>query len=970
AETGPGASGRHRSKRAESMIAGESDRTQSLQRKMWLVRLALPMVRALSHWRKSRCRMRALWGATPIVTLPLKARATSLLDFESRTVVFQTYVITKDFDYNFRFFANGAAKLGPWASDLADQLIFVWALLRFDIFHYFHDRGMMRPAGRFGIRQDELALLRRAGKSVYLFAYGADVRTREATMTLGRWNFCVDCAEPGRFCLCDDAPGLEMLAMQSSLATAAVGMGDMLTYVPASRHVDYWPIDTDTLKAAAPPRTDGPLRIAHAPNHMHFKGSHHLEAAIEKLRGEGHAIEYLKVQGVPNSEVLSMFAKADIVADQFLGGFYGYTALEGMALARPVLSYVRTAWLVEAHNECPVINVTPATIEETLRWCLANRDRLPAIGTQGRAYVERWHSVSAVARRLGRLYEATANLPDKSLDAIRRQRAVEELRVSGQRDSVNWNHPFCIGSDSSALALLGDERGPTRDEAVHNISEPPQRRWSLAGNDVELFDGWTSYDRTPWRHPWLSAERVADFSQFSRATIDKLKVALDEREDTTARRFAFVGNLANINWMRAGALKRQGLSIDVVLHPHDRSLMSQPFWEEFDGERTALGEDPFAHEAAKRSLTGVACPQAAQDWTALLSTDDDGVPSARDLLLAAEYMPFLPLLRSISAYDSLLVTQTFAFGPLAHTPFVVGPSGGDIWFDPARGDTIGRLGRMALDKAFAVLVSNPITLAHARRYGLRNCLYLPLSIDEERYRPGLEPEIRREWQARSGGEFFVLTSMRLDNTWKGAQVALEGFARFASKAPTARLVMLGWGSDENAAKQRLQELGVADKVLILPIVGKARLARYLRAADCLIEQFVLGYFGASALEAMASGLPVIMRLERAQYDALSHAGAPQVLDAASADAVAHHLARLYGDASFRHAAGEALRSWFMAAHAGRAVADDYRTVLSAAAAGLSVDWSQSPLAAPLSAEEQRYHDDQLNGAPRFPNYEI
>jgi len=314
----------------------------------WLVRLVLPLAYRLTRWRKARGRLRALWGATPILTLPLKARATALLGMQSRTVVFETYIITRNFDYNLRLIANGAARLGPWASALADQLILAWALLRFDVIHYFHDRGLMRPIGRFGIRGEELDLLRMGGKAVYLFAYGADVRTRETTLALGRWNYCVDCPQPGRYCVCDEQAGLTAAREAGRRVTATVSMADMLPYMPGSKYLDYWPIDTDALKAAAPPRVHGALRIAHAPNHTHFKGSRHLEAAIEKLRGEGHAIEYGKVQGVPNTEVLALFRSADIVADQFIGGAYGYTALEAMALGRPVLTYVRSPKLVEA----------------------------------------------------------------------------------------------------------------------------------------------------------------------------------------------------------------------------------------------------------------------------------------------------------------------------------------------------------------------------------------------------------------------------------------------------------------------------------------------------------------------------------------------------------------------------------------------------------------------------------------------
>jgi hypothetical protein len=296
----------------------------------------------------------------------------------------------------------------------------------------------------------ELDLLRAAGKRVYLYAYGADVRRREETLALGKWNFCAECPEPERFCACtpENAP---IMAAMASKATCAIALGDMLAYVPQARNMHYWPIDLARVPPAAPPRPDGPLRIAHAPNHTHFKGSHYLEAAIERLRAEGHVIDYMKVQGVPNTEVIRLFGEADLVADQFIGGAYGYTALEAMARGKPVMTYVRAPDLVEAVEECPLINVTPDTLEETLRWCLMNRAQLAAIGAQGTAYVRRWHTIDAVAERLGRMYVETADFPEATLRSIREARAAILAAREGVAQATGWKHPFLVAKGDPAL---------------------------------------------------------------------------------------------------------------------------------------------------------------------------------------------------------------------------------------------------------------------------------------------------------------------------------------------------------------------------------------------------------------------------------------------------------------------------------------------------------------------------------------
>ena len=276
--------------------------------------------------------------------------------------------------------------------------------------------------------------------------------------------------------------------------------------------------------------------------------------------------------------------------------------------------------------------------------------------------------------------------------------------------------------------------------------------------------------------------------------------------------------------------------------------------------------------------------------------------------------------------------------------------------------------RRGIEKAYATLVSNPITFAHARRYGLRNLLYLPWILDEEMYQPADAQAIRAEWVRDIGGNFFVLTSMRIDELWKGSQHALDGFAKFAAKVPDARLVVLSWGNDLEAAKATLKERGLTDRVLALPVVGKRRLVKYLQAADVVVEQFVLGYYGGSGLEAMACGTPVIMRLERDQYDALVEAGAPPVLDAGNGADVEQQLGRLYRDPSLARDVGRRTREWFLAAQSSRRWSDTYRVLLQAMAAGIPLSTDASPLREPLSEKELEYHSTQLAAAPPFPHY--
>lgn len=417
-----------------------------------LLEVAVPLGRYRGRVRLAQGAPASLWGTTPILTLPLKARADRLLGLKSSSLVFVTYYIARDFDYNLQSWVEWLRRRGHALLIPFERILLAWAICRYDIFHFFYDQGLTSRATRFGVNPRELELLQAAGKRVYLYAYGADVRRREETLALGRWNFCSDCPEPGRFCACtpDNA---QIIAAMSASTTAANALGDMLAYVPNVRNMHYWPIDTARVGPAPAPDATGPLVIAHAPNHSHFKGSHYLEAAIETLRAEGHAIEYLRVQGVPNSEVIRLFGKAHLIADQFIGGAYGFTALEAMARGRPVLTYVRSPDLCEAAEECPLINVTPDTLEQALRWCLANRDRLDAIGRQGIAYVNRWHTIEAVAVRLGQMYAETAAFPEQTRRLIEDRRLELVRRLAAIPQTEGWSHPFLVTHGDPARTL-------------------------------------------------------------------------------------------------------------------------------------------------------------------------------------------------------------------------------------------------------------------------------------------------------------------------------------------------------------------------------------------------------------------------------------------------------------------------------------------------------------------------------------
>lgn len=400
------------------------------------MRMAVPLGRALTRRRMRAGKARSLWGITPILTLPLLARCDRMLGLRSDLMVYVTYYTSRNFDINLskklaRFSGDGYAHIA------FTYWVMAYALLRFDVFNFFYDRGVLLPPnGRMWIAPEELKMLKAAGKRIYTYAYGADVRTRETTLALGKYNFCVDCPTPKKFCLCDDSEAKRNIDGIHAHANAMVAMADMIHYVPGCRNFHYWPLDLDKIQYIGSEWRGGrPLQVLHAPNHMHFKGSRHLVAAVERLRAEGVAIELKTISGVSNAEVLQAMAETDIVAEQFIGGAFGYTAAEAWAMGKPVLTYVRDPSVTPSWEDFPALSADPDALYDTLKRLAAGEYDLPAMGQASRRYAEAHYSLEAVAIKLGELYLETGNFEPRSagkvkanLEAIHASRALRLAR--------------------------------------------------------------------------------------------------------------------------------------------------------------------------------------------------------------------------------------------------------------------------------------------------------------------------------------------------------------------------------------------------------------------------------------------------------------------------------------------------------------------------------------------------------------
>ena len=105
--------------------------------------------------------------------------------------------------------------------------------------------------------------------------------------------------------------------------------------------------------------------------------------------------------GFTRDELVVLYSLADVVADEFGVGWFGSIVLEGLAVGRPVLSYVDEEAMRQLYPWHPILSA--ATVDgnaELMARLFDDRQEAEAVGRRGRDWVEQFHS----HRSAGRLY--------------------------------------------------------------------------------------------------------------------------------------------------------------------------------------------------------------------------------------------------------------------------------------------------------------------------------------------------------------------------------------------------------------------------------------------------------------------------------------------------------------------------------------------------------------------------------------
>jgi glycosyltransferase involved in cell wall biosynthesis len=292
---------------------------------------------------------------------------------------------------------------------------FIHALEHYDVFHFHSGFGPLSPQYSLWNRFDELSYLKKRGKKIVMSWWGCDLRTEEVD-GVHENSACRDC-EPGIRKACGASrEKREMIRKAFSLADLHLSCGDLVTSYKGVQWIDnavdcneWKPLEYGEIpEPFRLPRSDA-LRIYHSFGNASLrgdvKGTGEIKEAVDRLKSEGHHLEFIFFEKVPSRDLKYYQAQAHIVIDQLKAGWYGSTAVECLAMAKPVITYMRPDIEASSPHDHPLIKADVHTIYAVLKELVENRKAREESGKASRAYAEKYHHYTRIAAQLLSFYE-------------------------------------------------------------------------------------------------------------------------------------------------------------------------------------------------------------------------------------------------------------------------------------------------------------------------------------------------------------------------------------------------------------------------------------------------------------------------------------------------------------------------------------------------------------------------------------
>jgi len=370
---------------------------------------------------------------------------------------------------------------------------------------------------------------------------------------------------------------------------------------------------------------------------------------------------------------------------------------------------------------------------------------------------------------------------------------------------------------------------------------------------------------------------------------------------------ALIGNLAGVGYNTAKALRQTGVDVQLYISGSSKG-MELPNWEDEE------------------------VSQCMPDWIHLWAeTKEDpgkGILGKIKGSLGREIAYFRTSLELVRKHDLLhsftgslfgLHWPVIFCGIFRFKPYIACATGSDLREVAALYDNIrGKLMRLFFKRANRTLLLNFDLVSLVERLNINRSIFFPFLIDTDRYSPGRVENPYRE----TSDELFFLHASHLDwgvedrginrNSTKGNDRFIRAFAHFINEGGNGKVIMLYRGPDRELAKDMVQELGVQERIIWKNSLTKKELITHYNMVDVIVDQFDVGSFGTTALEAMACAKPLLIYAKE-DCAKVCYPELPPVVNCRSEKEIYQGIIKVR-DSHFREKIGIEARKWVVKYH--------------------------------------------------------
>ena len=232
-----------------------------------------------------------------------------------------------------------------------------------------------------------------------------------------------------------------------------------------------------------------------------------------------------------------------------------------------------------------------------------------------------------------------------------------------------------------------------------------------------------------------------------------------------------------------------------------------------------------------------------------------------------KYLNLLENLDKLKTQINQIQPHIIHAGPIQTCGFLVALSefnnlitmswGSDILVDSQKNFLYKWITKHTLKKTSVLIADCDAVSNIAIRFGFtkERIIKFPWGIDLQKFQPGVNNELRNQlgWEDK-----FIILSLRSWEKLYGVDVVVKAFVEAAKSEPDLRLLLLGTGSMKSVIEKFVADNNMHDRIFMGGVINQKDLPDYYQASDLYISASYSDGSSVSLMEALASGLPVLV----------------------------------------------------------------------------------------------------------------